>query len=309
MKMASTDTACAVGLDVGGTKMAGGLISFPSGRILVSRTVPTCPERGGDSVLDDAVSLVEELMSKAGSNFLGIGVGVAELVDLEGQVTSSHTIAWQNLPVQQRFSELSSTLVDADVRMAALGEACFGAGRAFDLFAFVAIGTGIGYCLVQDTQPYSGARGNALILASSPLSTTCTACGTRLQPVLEAFASGPAMVARFQQAGGKAERGEDVFAAADAGNPDAMHVLRTAGEALGVQVGFLVNVLDPEALVIGGGLGMAKGPYWECFLTFAREHIWSGASRELPILKAGLGNQAGVVGAAAAIWKRQNVRP
>jgi glucokinase len=169
------------------------------------------------------------------------------------------------------------------------------------LFAFVTVGTGISCCLVQDGQPYAGARGNALILASSPLTTVCSACGALLRPVLEEFAAGPALVARYNQGcAGHAARGEDVVAAADAGDPIARQVLQTAGEALGVSVGWLINVLDPEALVVGGGLGLAGGLYWERFVAATRAHIWAAAGRDLPILMAALGPDAGLIGAAAA---------
>src|SRR5206468_8561396 len=103
---------------------------------------------------------------------------------------------WQGVPVRESFARLAPALVEADVRAAALAEALFGAGQPFRLFVYVTVGTGISCCLVQDGRPYAGGHGNALIFASSPLTTTCTQCGTILKPVLEEFASGPAPVRR-----------------------------------------------------------------------------------------------------------------
>jgi glucokinase len=289
---------------VGGTKIAAGIVALDSGKILEWRTIPTRPERGGVAVLDDVLALAEALYSLAGAHNVqvsGVGVGVAELVDRAGEVTSSHTIAWQGLPVRERLARVAPTVVEADVRAHALAEARYGAGRPYRLFAFVTVGTGISCCLVQDGRPYAGARGNALILASSPLTTVCTTCGSVLRPVLEEFASGPALVSRYNQViGGHATRAEDVIAAADAGSAAAIEIVLTAGAALGVSVGWLVNVLDPQAVIVGGGLGLAGGLYWESFVAAVREHIWAAGSRDLPILMAKLGPDAGLVGAALA---------
>ena len=90
-----------------------------------------------------------------------------------------------------------------------------------------------------------------------------------------------------------------MLAAADRGDPDAVRVVRDAAEALGSGVGFLVNVLDPEAVVVGGGLGLAGGLYWDAFIDSVRRHVWAEATRGLPIVPAELGTDAGLIGAAA----------
>lgn len=294
----------ALGLDVGGTKIAGGVVALHTGEILAGRVIRTGARRGGEAVLGDALVLARDLAGEAagmGVPLDGLGVGVAELVDPEGNIGSAHAIGWRGVPVRGRFSAVLPAVVESDVRAAALAEALYGAGGAYSLFAFVAVGTGISSCLVQNGRPFAGARGNALVLASSPYSTACTVCGAELHPVLEELASGPALVARYNEArGARAERGEQVLAAAEAGDEAAVEVVRAAGYALGNGVAFLVNVLDPEAVVVGGGLGSAGGLYWESFTASTREHIYGDATRELPILPAALGPDAGLIGAAAA---------
>jgi glucokinase len=123
------------------------------------------------------------------------------------------------------------------------------------------VGTGISYCLMQNGQPLKGAKGNAITMASSPLTTVCTYCGAKLRPVLEEFASGPAIAKRFAQGQNVRPTGncEQVFRAASNGDKHAIKILTSAGEALGVSTAFLVNVLDPEMIVVGGGLGTAGG--------------------------------------------------
>src|SRR5262249_13723738 len=155
-------------------------------------------------------------------------------------------------------------------RVAALAEAIFGAGQRESHFIYITVGTGISYCLVKDGSPYKGARGNAIVLASSALTTTCTRCGAKLRPVLEEFASGPAIAKRFGQHQEKmsattVECAHEVFRAASEGNRFAIEILTSAGEALGVSAAFLVNVLDPASIVVGGGVGLAGGLYWDAF--------------------------------------------
>src|SRR5947207_3693029 len=136
-------------------------------------------------------------------------------------------------------------------------------------------------------------------MGSSPLSTVCPHCGAKLRPVLEEFASGPAIATRFAQShdGEPAETCEEVFRAASNGSKLAAEILTSAGEALGVSVAFLVNVLDPEIIIVGGGLGMAGGLYWDTFQRSCREHIFADNSRQVPIVSAKLGIDAGIVGA------------
>ena len=300
----------AIGLDIGGTKIAAGVVLWPSGKILNRTIIPTVPERGGEAVLEDTLDLVKHLRDWARESEIevaGIGVGVAELVDCDGNVTSSCTIKWSGVPVREKLSEVMPAEVESDVRTAALAEAIFGAGRGHSLFAYITVGTGISYCLMQDGRPLKGANGNAITLSSSPLSTVCTHCGAKLRPVLEKFASGPAIAKRFGQVRKSAiSAAEEVFRAASDGDREAIEILFSAGQALGVSTAFLVNVLDPEIIVVGGGLGMAGGLYWGAFLQSCRDHIFADNSRNLPIVTAKLGTDAGLVGAGAIVFTQKH---
>jgi glucokinase len=299
---------CAIGVDVGGTKIAAGLVSFPKGGVVARRQIPAAPARGGDAVFADVLRLCEELTTVAqGQNqrVNGIGVGVCELVDLEGNVVSENCITWKGIPVRGRLSELAPTIIEADVRAAAVAEALFGAGKSFRQFLYITVGTGISCCLVVEGKPFTGAHGATGTMASSPPGILCDQCGHVNRHTLEEIASGPALVARYNQlrpAG--ADSGQAVLAAAAAGDTDAAHVVRSGGEALGSSVGLLVNVLDPEAVVVGGGLGLSNGLFWESFVASTRRHIWSEAHRDLPIVRGATGLDAGLIGAAVAAWKK-----
>jgi len=298
----------AIGLDVGGTKVAAGLVTFPEARVRFHRTVPTGPQRGGAAVLAEVLRLAEDLLAgarAAGSTVDAIGLGLCELVSPAGCVLSAQSFDWRELPVRERFAALAPFVLEADVRAAARAEAAYGAGRGLRQFLYVTVGTGIASCLVLDGEPFVGTRGATGTLASVPWDHACERCGYLSGTSLEEFAGGPGLVRRLnQQRPGSARTGQEVLAAASAGDPPALQVVRTGAAALGSAVALLVNVLDPEAVIVGGGLGACDGPYWETLVPAIRQHIWSPVHRELPVLRAATGADAGVIGAAATAWVR-----
>jgi glucokinase len=301
-----TPNFCALGIDVGGTKIAAGLLMIPENRGLAHRIIPTRPHRGGRAVLDDVLRLAREITAEAAAlrhPVNAIGIGICELVDREGNLASSNCIEWLDQPVRERLSAIAPTVIEADVRAAALAESLLGEGKAFRCFLYVTVGTGISCCLMVGGEPFLGAHGATGTMASSPLSVPCEQCRHISGRTLEEMAAGPALVARFNAAGGLAASAKDVMAAASAGNLVAGEIIQSASEALASQVGLAVNMLDPEAVIVGGGLGLSEGPYWENFVPATRRHIWSSAGRDLPILRAATGADAGWMGAAVKAWR------
>jgi glucokinase len=291
---------CAIGLDVGGTKVAGGVIG-PDGQIAFHHTTPTRAARGGEAVADDVFELAERLMLEAKKSQLqpaAIGISLCELVDAAGEIVSGETIPWRTEAIRTRFSQLAPTVFEADSRAAALAEARHGAGRDWSNFLYVTIGSGISCCLVIDGRPYLGARGLTGTMASGPLSVFCGECGKLATAVVEQIASGPALARRYnERAGATVVGAEAVLAAAQQGHSLAREVIETAAESLGSLVALLVSVVDPGAVVIGGGLGSAPGAYWEALQASIRRHIWSDRHRQLPIVQGRFGSPAGMVGA------------
>lgn len=303
---------CAMGLDVGGTKIAAGLVDW-SGTVLERRVMATEANRGGQPVLDDALRLARDLKEVAktlGFQVAALGVGVCELVDPEGRVISEHTIRWRGLPLRDHFDVVAPALVEADSRAAAFCEGYCGAGKPFSSFYYVTIGTGIGGSWVVDGRPWAGTTGCAGTLASSPMSVLCGDCGTVTRVVLEEVASGPALVRRYNARARLPFRSaEDVLKAAAAEDPHAEWVVDTAADSLGATLGLLVNVLDPAAVIVGGGLGSAPGRYWENLTTSLRRHIWSDSHRGLPVLQARCGGDSGFIGAALRAWTALAPKP
>src|SRR5688500_6114156 len=131
MLRAPTDRPfCALGIDVGGTKIAAGIVDFPGGRVRARRLAPTQPERGGRPILADVLRLAQELEIAAPPVLpQAIGLALCELVDPHGRIMSQSSLAWNDLAVQAELSPKLPLVIEADVRAAALAEAQFGAGR------------------------------------------------------------------------------------------------------------------------------------------------------------------------------------
>ena len=234
--------------------------------------------------------------------------GVLVLVCCAGHIVSSQTLSWRGVPVLEQFAHLAPAILDADSRAAAFCEARCGAGRTFRSFLYVTVGTGIGSSLVLDGVPFVGVRGCTGTLASAPMRALHPEGGTLTGMALEDVASGPAMVARYnRQAGGAVVRTEQVLAAAAAGDPIAAGVVDTAASSLGATIALLVNVLDPEAVIVGGGLGAAPGLYWERLAPAILDHIWSDVHRGLPLLQARHGSDAGFIGAALLAFEQHGM--
>jgi glucokinase len=271
----------AIGIDVGGTKIAAGVVDTSSGTLEARFERGTRPERGSDAVLADCVALAQRLA--AGREELPIGVGVCELIDLAGHVRSAQTLDWRDVDLAGAFGALGPAVVESDVRAAALAEARFGAGRGVEELLFVIVGTGISCCLVLGGRAYAGARGNAICFGAPPL---------------ERAASGIALAA----AGGR-ERAEEVIADASLDS-----VVEAAAAELGVGLAWLVNALDPGVVVIGGGLGLVDR-YRELAVEAMRPLVFADDTRDVPVAPAELGADAGVIGAALAAVADPASRP
>jgi len=264
-----TPRPVAVGIDVGGTKVAAGLVDGATGVVLARRERRTHPERGGAAVLADCVALASEL----GDGALPVGIGLCELVDLEGRPASADTIDWRGLDVGSAIGA-PSVVVESDVRAAALAEARFGAGAGVSPFLFVVVGTGASACLVVDGRPYTGAHGEALVLGAPPV---------------ERVASGPALA----RAAGRG-RAEDVLA-----DPTLARLVDEAAGALGDALATLVNALDPALVVLGGGLGRTPA-FRDRVGRAVQARVAYPRVPPLALVSSSLGPDGGVVGAALA---------
>jgi glucokinase len=307
----------AVGIDIGGTKVAGGVVA-PDGTVLDTARRAT-PGHSVPETEDAIVAVVEELVGRAAGPPVGAGIGAAGWFDRSGDtVLFSPHLAWRNSTLRKDLAgRLHLPLwVGNDADAAAWAEYRYGAARGADLALMITLGTGIGGGIVLDGRLRRGSHGVAGEwghMRVVPDGRLC-ACGNR--GCWEQYASGTALgqtareVARtspaaaaalLERVDGEPERltGEVVALAAADGDPLARELVTEVGSWLGQGIADLAAVLDPEIVVIGGGVSVLG----ELVLGPARDRL----ERALPgrgfrpgprVLAAELGAQAGLIGAA-----------
>lgn len=285
-----------IGLDVGGTKVAGGLLT-EANELVAVRQRPTIVAGRRDPGLGVTRQVAEELMQVASDADLhvdGIGAGFPEYVDRDGRLSSHEVLEWTTQP-SELLADLAPTSADSDVRCAALGEGARGVARGLDSYAFVVVGTGLSYALVEHSRARPGARGEAIAIGELEVARGVD-LGTRL--TLERYASGEAIRERYLAATGE-DAGDalGVFERAATGDGSATLIVDTAAQAIGASLATLVRVLDPGALVLGGGVS-ASGAGWRAMVESSYRGRAAARPAAPPILWASLGSEAGIIGAA-----------
>jgi len=317
----ATPAGCAVGVDIGGTKVLAALVD-PAGTVLAEERVPS-PARW-DEMREVVVELVQRLRDTpaAGGGFAGVGVGAAGMVDLEGVIHYAPNVpGFRKVPVQ---AELAAALgcpvvVDNDANVAALAEARLGAARGLRHAIVITLGTGVGGGILVDGRVLRGGHGFAAEVGHFQIDPHGPLCACGEIGHWEALASGNALgeLARRAVASGRgrailaaaggdpgAVTGEHVSAAAHRGDPDALAVVDRYAYQVAIGLVGLANIFDPELIAIAGGLVNDGDLYLEPIRAHFLGHIEGAAYRPTPaIVPAALGERAGVIGAALAAWE------
>jgi glucokinase len=305
----------AIGVDVGGTKVAAGVVD-PAGRVVekVKRLTPAASPAGTEQVI---VEVVTDLLGR--HEVSAIGIGAAGFVDeSRSTVMFAPNLAWRDEPVKKQVEERlgRSVLVENDANAAAWAEAKFGAARGHEQVVLIAVGTGIGAGLLLDGRLYRGRWGAAGEPGHYRVVPDGRICGCGNRGCWEQYVSGNALVAEarefarrspgaavrlLQLAGGTAEGidGPAVTQAALEGDNVALRCFEIIGHWLGTGLADLAAILDPGCFVIGGGVSEAGdlliGPARAAF----ESGLTGGAYRPLAEIKpAQLGTDAGLIGAA-----------
>lgn len=308
----------AVGVDLGGTKTAAGVVS-EDGTLLFSETIPTLNRAGREAILDATTALISRLLLRAqadGLSIAGVGVGSAGVLDAARGVVVSSTDAiadWAGTPLTRGLARrlgISPGAVRAvnDVHAHALGEAWRGAAAGTASSLLIAFGTGVGGSLILAGRPVLGHRfvGGHVGHFASPYAyagAEALPCSCGGSGHVEAVASGPAIHAAFLRLGGSAAVPDTraVFALAHDGDPAARQAVRAAAAAAGQAVGGLVNILDPEIVVVSGGLADAGELWWKPMESALRRELLEPLLG-VPVLRATLENSAAIVGAARLVF-------
>jgi glucokinase len=297
-----------IGIDIGGTKIAGGIVG-PDGQVAHPQTIPTPATERAPGILRAIVGLVHDLLDAArreGVTVSAVGIGTAGQVDHARGIiifAGENLPGWTGMPLAD---ELGAALglpvsVENDVNALALGEGRFGAGKDFASALYVAVGTGVGGAVVIDGKLWRGATWTAgeicHLLVDIEGKRRCT-CGQYGH--LEAYAAGPAMAARYGELAGVVGPPCDLRAVAEkacTGDPLAVEAIAEGARILGLAVGGLLNVIDTEAVIIGGGVPDLGTLWWEPFEAALRNNANPGPAK-VALRRAELGGQAVLVGAA-----------
>ena len=306
--------ALTIGVDIGGTKIAAGVVD-DQGRILVSSRCPT--PSSAPAVEAAILGLVAGL--RAEHEVRAIGIGAAALVDRSrSRVRFAANIDWDDEPLGERIADGTGlpTVVENDANAAAWAEHRFGAGRGWDTLTLVVIGTGVGAGSVVGGSLLRGANGAAGEIGHVPVVPDGRPCGCGQTGCLEQYASGPALLlaarhrigvhpehgaALLRDGDGTVDgiEGPHLAAAARRGDPIATAVLDEAGDHLGRALAVLSAVLDPGCFLLGGGVAEAGDLVVEpTRRSYLRSLVARGHRVPAEIRCAELGNTAGLIGAA-----------
>lgn len=304
----------AIGIDIGGTKIAGALVDA-EGQIVKELRVPS-PAQDSAALVDAVVGLIEELAQ--GHEVLGAGVAAAGFIDAEqSNIIYAPNISWRNEPFKAHLEAKLNipVIIENDANAAGWAEYRYGAGKGYKHMVMLTIGTGVGGAVITDSKMLRGGFGIAGELGHLRIVPDGLPCGCGQNGCLESYGSGTALLkaartlaesgdasgARLRelQAAAGQLSGQEVYQAILESDPGALRLLSELGDWLGQGIASLVAVLDPQIVVIGGGVSAAGdlllNPIREAYL---RHLPARGFRPELKIVGAEFVNDAGVVGAA-----------
>ncbi|HEY9515530.1 MAG TPA: ROK family protein [Gemmatimonadaceae bacterium] len=329
--MTTPRTRYIVGVDLGGTNIVVGAMPEDGSRELGVRTQTTDAERGAETVVERIVSMVEQVMSEVSEqygarheDFIGLGIGAPGPLDrAKGVVIVAPNLGWRNFALREAVSDRVGlpTTLDNDANCATLGEWWRGAAQGANSVVGLTIGTGIGGGIVLDGKLFHGSSDVAGEVGHTTIDSTGRYCRCGNYGCLEAYASGPAIALRAREA---LERDEvsvlhrmvdddlklltaaAVYDAANHGDALALEVVRDTAKFLGTGVANLLNLLNPDVVVITGGVTRAGDRLFVPLRAEVKRRAFRPAVEACRIVPGKLAGTAGMVGAVAT-FKQQKL--
>lgn len=302
----------AIGIDIGGTNVAVGLVDA-SGRVQAQQTIAMDQELPPLDMIAKIGSLIAQLLDQAGitsQELSGIGIGAPGPIDAHrGIITCPPNLPnWRQVPIvaqlERRFGVPVALANDANA--ATLGEKWVGAAQENNHFVCMTIGTGIGAGIFLNGQLLQGTTGNAAELGHIVLNPNteenCT-CGQK--GCFEWHASGTAIARKASALLGRRVTAQEVFELYRSGQPAIVPLVEEVFHYIGVACVTLVNLLEPEKIIIGGGVAQAGAPLFAYVRKYVSKYPLNPGSRQVHIVPAGLRTNAGIIGAASLILCQQ----
>ena len=309
-----------LGADVGATNTKTVLVD-EQGEIFATMNRPTLARKGRDAMIERLILTLKDTVKKAGANMkdvAGVGIGFAGPLDPEKGIVFNppNLPEWFNVPLRDILTQKLNVPVslDNDANLVALGEYWKGAGRGAKSLVCLTLGTGVGGGIVLDGKILHGAGGIAGELGHVTVVRNGRRCGCGNRGCLEVYASSRGLVSRMQELLNRKKTvkydkltPEDIGKQALSGDKLARKAIRDTGVTLGVAIASLVNILNPDVVVVGGGISKIG----DLLLNPIREEVakraFPKAVEGLKIVKAELGDNAGAIGAARSLMLSLNV--
>lgn len=310
-----------IGIDIGGTSIKAGLVK--DGRIVAWRSVLTDTDAGADKIISDIAGMVNELKIEAGDKVItGVGIGCPGAVNsCTGMVDHAYNLKWDYVPLGEKMQKLTGypTRVCNDANAAALGEAKYGAGKAYGSSVFITIGTGIGSGIIIDGRMYEGNQSKGAEIGHVVIKSGGEPCTCGRRGCFEAYSSATALIRDTKRAMLKNPdsklwevapdiekvNGKTVFDGMLLGDTTAKKVFDKYIQMLGEGLCNIINALRPEAIILGGGV-CAQG---DVLLVPLKKYIAKYSFGEGPHVGlhiATLKNDAGIIGAASLVAWQNN---
>lgn len=294
--------AAVLGFDIGGTKIAGGIVDN-TGAVLLQRTVPSRGREGRHALLEQLFSLGDQLLQGYTGSVDAIGVGTAGEVDPALGIVTSATDAipqWAGTAlrdaVQHRWS--LPGFVDNDGNAAAIGELLFGAGRHCEHFVYLCLGTGVGGAVVESGRLLRGKTNYAAAIGHMIIEIKGRHCSCGSRGCVEAYASGTAITQRAEEEA-ICRDSRELFRLAGAGHAQASLLVAETAYYLGIGLANLVNLFDPQKILVGGGVAEVGPQLLNPTTQIMNRNVLPGLKNTVEVVQAQLGSEGGVIGAAA----------
>ncbi len=289
------------GIDLGGTTVK---IAYfdETGNMLDKWEIPTVTENSGKQILPDIAASIRAFMTAYQINetaVLGLGIGVPGPVDSKGVVNKCVNLGWGVFNIAEELASLTGFPVKAgnDANVAALGEYWKGGGRGCENMIFATLGTGVGGGIVIEGRLLHGTHGSGAEIGHMVLRPEETAvCGCGKRGCVEQYCSATGIVRLAGLHGMKNVTCKDIFDAGKAGDPVALEVLEEYYACLGEFLANLCSIIDPEMVVLGGGVSKAGDVLLQGLEPYFHKHVFHAAS-DVKFALASLGNDAGAYGA------------
>ncbi|WP_088105364.1 ROK family protein [Halalkalibacter urbisdiaboli] len=298
----------AVGIDIGGTKIAIGVVSS-WGEVVIKDTIAMNVECSPTKMIDDVLLCMNKQLHSLPNDILisGIGIGAPGPLNVEKGIILSPT----NLPTWQNFAIVNQVkmacpypvVLENDANAAALAEKLFGAGKDCDDFIYLTVSTGIGAGIISGGVLLSGFQGNAGEIGHLVVDPSAGTCKCGQAGCLYMVSSGKAIAQRGSEIVGSPVSTEDVFNLYFKGHQEITQLVEKAIWGLGVGCVSLINFIEPEKIIIGGGVSKVGEPLFSAIRSYVKNHALHLSGKQTKIIPTSLKQDSGLIGAAALVFQ------